>query len=473
MIRPRVRRASRAWLALGVLGGLASRVPAPVRAQALPGSCTPDTATKVQQLLVGLEPDAGLPDSAAAMAAQLARQIASFVEPPARVSIDKLRGPSEWADGPAKHKSGGLLSIGQLVIVLGPDGRVRQAGLDPGTGSPEVDRALIAGVAAADSGGVFSQGSASSIDRRFRLWILTAPAPATSWATPVFRVAGRVPAAATPATVVAEVPPAYPDGLLGTGRTGEVYLAFDVDEAGGIPDGSLRVLSTDDPAFVAPAWTAIRAGHYTAGTQGGCPVRMTLRQRIRFHPAAGAGEATASGPTGAVSIPLERWIAESLPTYGRISALLEVENLSAGAGFSGMLGGTDVVQAHVRLVRAGLRGCTLTYTERVELEPSSPGTTLEVGNTVPLDHADGRSLRVERRPPQSSTRSATLDGNAWHVLLAMRDGAVRVEYRQGGRGAGSASDGWLDLAVPDPRSGAMVVRVLDQVMHECVPDKKS
>jgi hypothetical protein len=150
-----------------------------------------------------------------------------------------------------------------------------------------------------------------------------------------------------------------------------------------------------------------------------------------------------------------------------------VENLSAGAGFSGMLGGTDVVQAHVRLVRAGLHGCSLTYTQRVELEPSSPGTTLEVATTVPLDHADGRSLSVERRPPQSSTRSVTLEGNAWHVLLAMRDGAVRVEYRQGGRGAGSGSDGWLDLAVPDPRAGAMVVRALGQVMHECVPDKKS
>jgi TonB family protein len=470
MVRPLIRRAVRACLTVGMFGWLAS-TPLPLWAQMSAPGCTPDTATKLQQLALGLEPDAGLPDTATAFAVQVARQVATFVDPPARLSVDKLRGPSDWRDGETSHHSAGLLSIGQLVLVLGPNGRVREAALDPGTGSPEVDRALLAGVAAADSGGVFPPAPAPGDPRRIRLWILTAVKPAPSWATPVFGIAGRVPANATPAAVVSEPSPDYPAALLGTGRMGEVYVAFDVDEAGSVSDGSFRVLRTDDSAFVTPALTAIRAGHYAAATQGGCPIRMTLRQRIRFHQSDGgersAGVATAG--TAGTSASTARWIADSLPRYTRVSALVRMDNLTAGAGFSGMMGGSDIVPVHLTVPRAELKACNLTVTQRFEMEPSSPGTMLEVATTVPLAHADPRTLGVERRPTQSSTRASTLEGNAWHVLLGMRDGAMHIEYRQGGRAAGSGPDSWLDLPVPDPRAGAAIVGVIGQALRECGP----
>ena len=461
MTRPVVRRAACLCLILGVLGYPAIQPRSPLWAQQAAGACTPDTATRVQQLALGLEPDAGLPDTAAAFAVQLARQIATFVEPPTRLSIDRLRGPSEWRDGESSHRSAGLLSIGQLVVAVGPDGRVREAGLDPGTGSPEVDHALLAGVASADSGGVFQPPRGSSGVRRVRLWVLTAPAPAPSWATPVFRVAGRVPAAATPATVVEEPAPGYPAALAGTGREGEVYVAFDVDQAGTVPEGSLRVLSADDSAFVPPALAAIRAGHFAPGTQGGCPVRMTVRQRIRFNPAAGGGGAVAAAAT----MPPARWIAESLPPYSRITGLVEVSNLDGGAGMSGVRGGDDIVQVHVSVVRAALAGCTLSLTQRFDREPSDLMTRLEIMSTVPLDHADPGSLRVERRAPPT----AMIEGNAWHVLLALRDGAVHIEYRQGGRQSGSGSGGWLDLPVPDARSGVAIVNAIGRALRDCAP----
>jgi TonB family protein len=463
MTRPSVRRAARVCLTLGVLGYPAIQPRSPLWAQQAAGACAPDTATRVLQLALGLEPDAGLPDTAAAFAAQLARQIATFVEPPTRLSIDRLRGPSEWRDGEASHRSAGLLSIGQLVVALGPDGRVREAGLDPGTGSPEVDHALLSGVVSADSGGVFQAAPGSSDVRRVRLWVLTAPAPAPSWATPVFRVVGRVPAAATPATVVEEPAPRYPAPLAGTGREGEVYVAFDVDEAGTVPEGSVRVLSADDSAFVPPALAAIRAGHYAAGTQGGCPVRMTLRQRVRFRAAAGGGGAVAAAASA--TMPPARWLAESLPPYSRITGLLEVRNLDGGAGMSGVRGGDDIVQVHVSVVRAALTGCTLSLTQRFDREPSDLMTRFEIMSTVPLDHADPRSLRVERRAPAT----AMIQGNAWHVLLSLRDGAVHSEYRQGGREAGSGSGGWLDLPVPDARSGAAIVNGIGRALRDCAP----
>ncbi len=472
MVRPPIRRAVRVCLTVGMLGWLASRASLPLWAQGSAVGCTPDTATKLQQLALGLEPDAGLPDTAAAFAVQVARQVATFVDPPTRLSIDKLRGPSDWRDGQTSHRSAGLLSIGQLVLVPGPNGRVREAALDPGTGSPEVDRALLAGVAAADSSGVFPPAPAPGDPRRVRLWILTAVKPAPSWATPVFGVAGRVPANATPAAVVSEPPPDYPAALLGTGRMGEVYIAFDVDEAGSVPEGSFRVLRTDDSAFVAPTLTAIRAGHYAAATQGGCAIRMTLRQRIRFHQADG-GDRAAGVATAGTAASTARWIADSLPRYTRVSALVRTENLTAGAGFSGMVGGSDIVSVHLTVPRAELKACNLSVTQRFEMEPSSPGTILEVATTVPLAHADPRTLGVERRPPQSSSRASTLEGNAWHVVLGMRDGAMHIEYRQGGRAAGSGPDSWLDLPVPDPRAGAAIVSVIGQALRECGPPSGS
>jgi hypothetical protein len=51
----------------------------------------------------------------------------------------------------------------------------------------------------------------------------------------------------------------------------------------------------------------------------------------------------------------------------------------------------------------------------------------------------------------------------------LADGAVHVEYRQGGRQSGSGSGGWLDLPVPDPRSGAAIVNAIGWALRSCAP----
>jgi TonB family protein len=249
--------------------------------------CVIDTATSVKRLILGMATDQNLSVPARAAATDLATRIAIFIDRPARISIDKLRGPGEWRDAAGTYHSEGLLSIGQLVLDVDATGHVARATLDPGTGSPEVDQAILAGVALADSSRALA-AEPSSAPRHARLWLLTAAKPQPSWATPLFELAGRVPAESTPVTVVQQETPRYPNELRARHVEGDVVIAFEVDEQGQVPATSIRVVSADDSAFVAPAIASIRAAKFQPAREGGCAVSSTMRQRLRFRPPAGA-----------------------------------------------------------------------------------------------------------------------------------------------------------------------------------------
>lgn len=249
-------------------------------------ACVPDTTTTIRRLQVGLTADPDLSPAAKELADVVANQIGSFVTAPSRPTMDKLRGPGEWSSEAVKMRSEGLLSVAQLVLQLDRGGHVHGAAMDPGTDSPEVDRAVLGAVAAADSAGAFPPAAAGSRDsvRRVRLWLLTAAAPPSTWATTLFPLAGHVPAEATPVKVVSMMAPSYPMSARIAGREGDVNVRFAIDQTGKVPEASIEILSTDDPAFVEPAKATIRSARFEPATQGGCPTTTYIRQRVRFRP---------------------------------------------------------------------------------------------------------------------------------------------------------------------------------------------
>ena len=441
--------------------------PAPATGQSI-GSCTPDTSTVVKRLVLGLSADSE-PDSAGrALTATVAVQIASFVEQPTRLTIDKVRGPDERRDPSGTYRSEGLLSIGQLALDLSPTGHLQRLTLDPGTGSPEVDHALVAGAAAADSGGVFPPAANGARGpRHIRLWLLTATKPPPTWAAPLFLVAGRMPANATPAIVQSQPAPSYPQALLPKGVEGEAYLAFEVDEQGHVAESSIQVLSADDPAFVEPAKQSVREAHFVAATQGGCPVRATLLQRVRFRataPASVAGTA-ASGPASAptpnpadkdaVVAEEARWLAANLPKLASAQVLLQVD---------AHIGGTDVASGRTWVRHAKLDHCTLIIDrvfDVVGTDPVAPVPKQHLSQWVPLDHVDPRSLAVQQTPLRGPG-VGFVGGEPWRLVLSLADGSIRSE-----RDRTSSNDSELDLFVSNREAGLQIATHLQAAIMAC------
>jgi len=249
-------------------------------------ACVRDTDTVFEELVLGLSPDLNLSGRELAAATTVAVRLASFVVAPLRLTIDKLRGPGDWTDATGTYHSDGLLSLAQLVLELDATGRTARRRLDPGTGSPEVDGAIFAAIATADSTAAFLLDSTFGPQgpRQLRLWLLTAVKPPSTWASPLFRVAGRVPAHASPIVVRASSMPSYPKAMRGPPTEGDVVLAFEVDEHGEVPESSLRVVRTDDSAFVAPALRSVRETRFEPATEGGCVVRARMQQWVHFKP---------------------------------------------------------------------------------------------------------------------------------------------------------------------------------------------
>lgn len=393
-------------------------------------ACTPDTGTVVKRLAVGMSADREVDSTVRELSTRVAVQVATFFEPPSRLSIDRLRGPSEWKDASGSYRSEGLLSIGQLVVDLGEAGHARVA-LDPGTGSPEVDHALLVAAAAVDSAGFLppADPAARTSLRHVRLWVLTATAPPSTWAAPLFAVSGRVPANATSATVESEPPPSFPAALRAQRAEGDVYLAFEVDEQGHVPEASLRVLSADDSAFIEPAKQSVREGRFVAATQGGCAVASTIRQRMRFRlPAGAAGAANSASPasSGSSASPADesRWLAANLPRLATGHVLIEVP---------ARIGGTDVASARTRVVHAKLENCTLTLDRVYDLEGADADVAMtRVRQVVPLGNADPRSIGVQQRPP-SGPSAPGMKSQSWRVVLALRDGSIGTDVDALGR----------------------------------------
>lgn len=275
----------RRWMRHGLTVALLACAPAALRAQE---ACVPVVGNEMRRLVVGLEVDRQLPAALREDALNAAIMLADRVEAPRAPTMDKLRGPSEWVQANVAYRSEGLLSIGQLLLVLAPDGALVESKLDPGTGSAEVDAALRAATATAGAEAAFPPGAQGTKgNRSLRLWVVTAATAPASWATSLFPIAGEVPVGTESPKASNVAAPVYPVALRAKGITGDVVLRFSVERDGSVPEASVQVVSTDAPEFVEPARAALRQTTFTPGRVGGCTVQTTMTQRMRFRPPAG------------------------------------------------------------------------------------------------------------------------------------------------------------------------------------------
>ncbi len=104
-------------------------------------------------------------------------------------------------------------------------------------------------------------------------------------------VIARTPGAGAPldASIVEELPgllagpvPTYPELLRRAGVQGRVVLEAVVDTAGHVEPGSLVVVVSAHPAFVAPAQRALAATLFRPARMAGVAVRVRVRIAIDF-----------------------------------------------------------------------------------------------------------------------------------------------------------------------------------------------
>ena len=76
--------------------------------------------------------------------------------------------------------------------------------------------------------------------------------------------------------------PIYPSELIKDGKEGGVFMRFIVDTSGHADPGSMEVVRSTHPLFVASVKTAIPLMAFRPATIGGRPMRQTVEQNFEF-----------------------------------------------------------------------------------------------------------------------------------------------------------------------------------------------
>jgi protein TonB len=76
--------------------------------------------------------------------------------------------------------------------------------------------------------------------------------------------------------------PRYPEALRHAGIDGAVIVTYIVDAAGLVEPTSIRIVSSDHPAFAEAVLASIGTARFTPGRVHGRAVRVLVRQVIRF-----------------------------------------------------------------------------------------------------------------------------------------------------------------------------------------------
>ena len=94
-------------------------------------------------------------------------------------------------------------------------------------------------------------------------------------------------------------PLGYPPLLRRAGIEGQVVVEFVVDSTGVVDSASVEVIESSHRAFEVPAATAIRNSRFRPAVIGGKPVRLRIRQPVRFEIA--PGDSTSAAGSGGVA----------------------------------------------------------------------------------------------------------------------------------------------------------------------------
>lgn len=76
--------------------------------------------------------------------------------------------------------------------------------------------------------------------------------------------------------------PRYPEALRQAGIEGSVIVTYIVDTAGHVEPSSIRIVSSDHPAFAEAVLASVGTAQFTPGRVHGRAVRVLVRQAIRF-----------------------------------------------------------------------------------------------------------------------------------------------------------------------------------------------
>lgn len=87
-----------------------------------------------------------------------------------------------------------------------------------------------------------------------------------------------------PPSVLSAGPLRYPEVLKTAGVSGAVVLEFVVDTTGHVDAGTVKVVSTVHPGFNNAAKAAVQGTLYRPGKLRGQPVKVMVRQAVRFNP---------------------------------------------------------------------------------------------------------------------------------------------------------------------------------------------
>jgi len=160
-------------------------------------------------------------------------------------------------------------------------GRVRNVTWQLLPDSREVTQAIQRAIHRADSLQYFL-GLKTPPGGPVRLSVTMTRDEAPEGSAPLLRV--RMPYLAVDSPVAPiEIPrPKYPKAAAGRRIDGDVTLQFVVDEDGRAQRASIRVISANYQEFVDASADAIASGRFRPAQARGCPVKLTVQQRIRF-----------------------------------------------------------------------------------------------------------------------------------------------------------------------------------------------
>ena len=186
-----------------------------------------------------------------------------------------------WAEEGVVRGVGPL--TGQVQFKLA-NGRVRNIAWELLPDSREVTQAIRRAIHRADSLQHFVGLKAPS-GGPVRLSVTMTRDEAPEGSAPLLRV--RMPYLAVDSAVAPiEIPrPKYPRAAEGRGIDGDVTLQFVVGEDGRAQRASIRsirVITANYQEFVDASADAIAAGRFRPAQARGCPVKLTVQQRIRF-----------------------------------------------------------------------------------------------------------------------------------------------------------------------------------------------